>query len=76
MKKYFYREKNSSIRKLPNYFIDTGMGLERLTMVLQEKTSTYDTDLFSSIFNIIFNVINLNNDKHFFYSLIYIIIIH
>lgn len=44
--------------KLPNYFIDTGMGLERLTMVLQDKTSTYDTDLFSSIFDIIFNVRN------------------
>lgn len=44
------------MRKLPNYFIDTGMGLERLTMVLQEKTSTYDTDLFLPIFDSIFNV--------------------
>jgi len=46
------------MRKLPNYFIDTGMGLERLTMVLQDKISTYDTDLFSPIFDIIFNVRN------------------
>lgn len=50
------RESNRSIRKLPKYFIDTGMGLERLTMILQKKSSTYDTDLFSPIFNIIFNV--------------------
>lgn len=55
------RKSNNSIHKLPKYFIDTGMGLERLTMVLQEKTSTYDTDLFSNIFNIIFNVRNLYN---------------
>lgn len=52
------RERNTSLQKLPNYFIDTGMGLERLTMVLQNKTSTYDTDLFSPIFNSIFNVRN------------------
>lgn len=51
------------MRKLPNYFIDTGMGLERLTMVLQEKSSTYDTDLFSPIFDTIFNVRTSNNDK-------------
>lgn len=53
------REKNSPVRKLPNCFIDTGMGLERLTMVLQDKISTYDTDLFSPIFNTILNVRNL-----------------
>ncbi|XP_025408672.1 alanine--tRNA ligase, mitochondrial isoform X2 [Sipha flava] len=52
----YSRENKTSIHKLPNYFIDTGMGLERLTMVLQNKTSTYDTDLFSPIFNRIFNV--------------------
>lgn len=46
------------MRKLPNYYIDTGMGLERLSMVLQEKTSTYDTDLFAPIFDIIYNVRN------------------
>ncbi|XP_026821859.1 alanine--tRNA ligase, mitochondrial-like isoform X2 [Rhopalosiphum maidis] len=55
----YSREKNS-MRKLPNYFIDTGMGLERLTMVLQDKTSTYDTDLFSPIFSIIFNACRIS----------------
>lgn len=58
MKLILYRERNGFIRKLPNYFVDTGMGLERLTMVLQEKTSTYDTDLFIPIFKIISDVKN------------------
>lgn len=51
------------MRKLPNYFIDTGMGLERLTMVLQDKTSTYNTDLFSPIFDIIFNACKISKYK-------------
>lgn len=55
------------MHKLPNYFIDTGMGLERLTMVLQEKMSTYDTDLFSSLFDIIYNVRNQFKEEKYLY---------
>jgi alanyl-tRNA synthetase len=34
---------------LPSPSIDTGMGLERITTILQEKTSNYDTDLFQPL---------------------------
>jgi alanyl-tRNA synthetase len=33
-------------KKLTNHYVDTGMGLERLAMVLQKKQSVYQTDCF------------------------------
>ena len=45
----FNRKANGELESLPNRNIDTGMGFERLCMVLQGKTSNYDTDVFTGI---------------------------
>src|SRR5436305_10727258 len=45
----YYQDLDGTRTPLPRKNIDTGLGLERLTMVLQGKESVFDTDIFRSI---------------------------
>src|SRR5829696_8040998 len=49
----FDRQADGTLNPLPARSIDTGMGLERITAVIQNKLSNYDTDLFTPILSAI-----------------------
>jgi alanyl-tRNA synthetase len=45
----YNRKKNGELEALPAKHVDTGMGFERLCMVVQNKKSNYDTDVFQPV---------------------------
>jgi alanyl-tRNA synthetase len=44
----YNRKSNGKLEELPAKHVDTGMGFERLCMVIQGKQSNYDTDVFQT----------------------------
>jgi len=48
-----YNRDENGLSLLPNQHVDTGMGLERLCSLLQEKDSNYDIDAFQPLFKAI-----------------------
>jgi alanyl-tRNA synthetase len=52
----FNRDENGKLTDLPAKVVDTGMGLERLTAVMQNVDSNYDTDLFAPLIKKIENI--------------------
>ncbi|CAM3279628.1 alanine--tRNA ligase [Aequorivita lipolytica] len=59
----FNRKASGSLEKLPAQHVDTGMGFERLCMVLQNKQSNYDTDVFTPLIREIGAITNTNYGK-------------
>jgi alanyl-tRNA synthetase len=59
----FNRKANGSLEPLPATHVDTGMGLERLSMALQGKQSNYDTDLFQTLIQHVVKVSGITYGK-------------
>jgi len=60
----YNRKANGDLEALPEKHVDTGMGFERLCMVLQGVQSNYDTDIFTPIIREIETITNSNYGKN------------
>ncbi|VAW37127.1 Alanyl-tRNA synthetase [hydrothermal vent metagenome] len=59
----FDRQADGELLPLPKVCVDTGMGLERITSILQGQHNNYDIDLFQHIIKYITELLALNDDN-------------
>jgi len=60
----YYRDEEWNLTKLSAQSVDTGMGFERMAMVLQNKTSPYDTDIFQQAIHSVEKVLGISYSNH------------
>ena len=60
----FSRKADCNLVKLPKQHVDTGMGFERLCMIMQNKKSNYDTDIFQPLIQTIAKYANVEYGKN------------
>ena len=60
----YNRDENGKMKALPKTAVDTGMGLERITAVLQDVHSNYEIDLFREIIIKVMEVTNIKDNNH------------
>ncbi|WMY97694.1 MAG: alanine--tRNA ligase [Arsenophonus sp.] len=60
----FNRQLDGSLLKLKKPSIDTGMGLERISAILQNVDSSYETDIFRELLLCIAKTLNYNDIRH------------
>jgi len=60
----YNRNASGKLEELPARHVDTGMGFERLCMVLQKKKSNYDTDIFQPVIKAVSELTGLSYGKN------------
>lgn len=60
----YYKEKDGRFRKLAQPGVDTGMGLERLAAILQDKKTVFETDIFAPLFSELKKTDSLLDEKN------------
>ena len=57
----FYKDENGKYSKLKQHNVDTGLGLERMTMLLQGKETPFDTELFKPVMDKLLELQKIDN---------------